>query len=94
VFKSFRGAPRPYGNAVSYGNGAFLANVSRGWKDGTVIESVRLAFGAFGTKHAIRALKVEELLKGKTLSLSLMKESVELLKKEVVPLKETSKKDY
>lgn len=94
VFKSFRGAPRPYGNAVSYGNAAFLANVSMNQKDGTVIESIRLAFGAFGTKHAIRAFKVEELLKGKTLSLSLMKESVELFKKEVVPLEGTSKKDY
>ena len=59
-----------------------------------MIESVRLAFGAFGTKHAIRASEVEELLKGKALSLSLVKESVALLKKEVVPLKGTSKKDY
>ncbi|KAG0560330.1 hypothetical protein KC19_10G172500 [Ceratodon purpureus] len=94
VFKSYRGAPRPYGNAVSYGNAAFLANVSRNEKDETVIESVRLAFGAFGTNHAIRAFKVEELLKGKALSLSLIKESVALLKKEVVPLEGTSKKDY
>ena len=44
VFKSFRGAPRPYGNTVSYCNAAFLTNVLRDGKNDTVIESVRLAF--------------------------------------------------
>jgi len=90
-FKSFRGAPRSYGNAVSYANAAFLATIS---KEGAAVESVRLAFGAFGTKHAIRALRVEKLLKGKVLSLSLVKEAVEVLKKDVVPIQGTSKKEY
>lgn len=52
-------APRPYGNAVSYCNAASLANVLRDGKNDTVIESVRLAFGVFVTKHAIRASEVE-----------------------------------
>ncbi|KAG0601086.1 hypothetical protein M758_11G082900 [Ceratodon purpureus] len=93
-FRTYRGAPRPYGNAISYGNAAFFAHVLRNGHQGIVIESVRLAFGAFGTRHAIRALTVEELLRGKILSLSLVKASVELLKKEVVPLEGTEKKEY
>ncbi|XP_024376895.1 probable aldehyde oxidase 3 [Physcomitrium patens] len=93
VFKTFRAAPRPYGNAVSFSNAAFLVHISRE-REEVVIETARLAFGAFGTKHAIRALKVEELLKSKTLSLSLVKEAVEALKKEVVPLEGTSMKEY
>lgn len=94
VFRTYRGAPRPYGNAISFGNAAFFARVLRNGHQGIVIECVRLAFGAFGTRHAIRALKVEELLRGKILSISLVKESVELLKKEVVPLEGTEKKEY
>lgn len=93
VFKSFRGAPRPFGNAVSYTNAAFLARVSSG-SYGVVIEDVRLAFGAFGTKHAIRALEVEQMLKGKPLSASLVLDAIELLKKEIVPLQGTTKREF
>lgn len=91
VFKSFRGAPRPYGNAVAYANAAFLAVVDEG---AARIHKIRLAFGAFGTKHAIRALQVEKLLTERKLSLSLVKEALEVLKKDVVPLEGTSKKEF
>ena len=95
VFKTFRGAPRPYGNALSFANAAFLVQVSRSEQNRTVvIQTARLAFGAFGTKHAIRALRVEELLKGKSLTLGLVKEAVEVLKTDVVPLEVTPTKDY
>ncbi|KAG0608809.1 hypothetical protein M758_8G134400 [Ceratodon purpureus] len=94
IFKTYRGAPRPYGNAVSYANAAFLASVSRNAEGVAVIESTRLAFGAFGTKHAIRAVKVEELLKGKMLNLSLIQECVERVKQDVVPLAGTEKPEY
>lgn len=93
VFKSFRGAPRPCGNAVSYANAAFLAQVSSG-SYGVLIQDVRLAFGAFGTNHAIRALKVEQLLKGKPLSVSLVLDAIGLLKKEIVPLEGTTKREF
>lgn len=93
VFKSFRGAPRPFGNAVSYTNAAFLARVSSG-SYGVVIQDVRLAFGAFGTKHAIRALEVEQVLKGKPLSASLVLDAIGLLKKEIVPLEGTTKREF
>lgn len=94
VFRTYRGAPRPYGNAISYANAAFLATVSRSDDGLCVVESARLAFGAFGTKHAIRAVTVEELLRGKTLTLSLVKECVERVKEDVVPVAETEKREY
>lgn len=59
-----------------------------------MIEDVRLAFGAFGTKHAIRALEVEQMLKGKPLSASLVLDAIELLKKEIVPLQGTTKREF
>lgn len=94
VFKSFRGAPRPYGNAISLANAAFFVKVARSEERGVVVESARLAFGAFGTKHAIRASRVEALLEGKSLSLGLVREAVEVLKTEVVPLEGTTSKEY
>ena len=81
-------------NAIALANAAFLAQVSRSEEGGAVIESAWLAFGAFGTKHAIRAWKVEELVKGKSLTVSLVKEAVELVKTEVVPLEDTTTKEY
>lgn len=94
-FRCYRASPRPYGNAISYANAAFHAHVSSNREQGTiVIESVRLAFGAFGTKHAIRASKVEKLLGGTTLTLAIVKKSVDLLKTELVPVEGTDKKEY
>jgi hypothetical protein len=38
VFKTFRGAPRPYGKAIALANAAFLLRVSRNEETGTVVE--------------------------------------------------------
>ncbi|KAI6669715.1 hypothetical protein NL676_004600 [Syzygium grande] len=43
-----------------------------------------LAFGAYGTQHAIRARKVEETLTGKVLSLSVLREAIEVVKATIV----------
>lgn len=98
IFKTFRGAPRPFGNAVSYANAAFLAQLVSGahskQQENCVIGSVRLAFGAFGTKHAIRAVRVEKHLTGKLLTPQLVLECVELLKKEIVPRAGTTKAEF
>ncbi|KAJ1432170.1 CO dehydrogenase flavoprotein, C-terminal [Sesbania bispinosa] len=69
LFETYRASPRPLGNALPYLNAAFLVKVSS-CKDsgGTMIDTCRLSFGAYGTKHAIRAKNVEEFLAGKLLS--------------------------
>ncbi|KAE8795471.1 putative aldehyde oxidase 2 [Hordeum vulgare] len=65
IFETSRAAPRPFGNAVSYVNSAFLARTSGdAASEGFVIEDICLAFGAYGVDHATRARKVEEFLKG------------------------------
>ncbi|KAJ8760383.1 hypothetical protein K2173_015050 [Erythroxylum novogranatense] len=85
-YETYRAAPRPFGNALPYLNAAFLAEVS-GWKSscGVVLNKCQLAFGAYGTKHAIRARKVEEFLDGKVLTLNILHEAAELVKATVVP---------
>ena len=99
IFKTFRGAPRPFGNAVSYTNAAFLAHLvsSRApskQQGNCVIGRVRLAFGAFGSQHAIRAVRVEKHLTGKLVTPQLVLECVELLKKEIVPREGTTKPEF
>ncbi|KAJ4971106.1 hypothetical protein NE237_004205 [Protea cynaroides] len=86
LFETYRAAPRPLGNALPYLNAAFFAQVST-YKDcdGVILEGLRLAFGAYGTKHAIRARKVEEFLNGKLLSLGLLFEAIKLLRGIIVP---------
>ncbi|KAJ7960370.1 putative Aldehyde oxidase [Quillaja saponaria] len=86
LFETYRGAPRPLGNALPYLNAAFLAEVSL-CKDsgGIIVDTCRLCYGAFGTKHSIRARNVEEFLVGKRLSVSILYEAVILLKATVVP---------
>ncbi|XP_054817465.1 indole-3-acetaldehyde oxidase-like [Prosopis cineraria] len=95
LFETFRAAPRPLGNALSYLNAAFLVEVSPG-KDSeeSVIDNCRLCFGAYGTKHAIRASKVEELLVGRILSASIVYEAINLLPTVVVPEEGTSSIAY
>uniref|UniRef100_J3N0T9 Aldehyde oxidase/xanthine dehydrogenase a/b hammerhead domain-containing protein n=1 Tax=Oryza brachyantha TaxID=4533 RepID=J3N0T9_ORYBR len=81
AFETFRAASRPFGNAVSYVNSAFLARSSVDAVSGNrLVEDVFLAFGAFGSKHAIRARKVEEYLKGKLVSAPVILEAVHLLR--------------
>ncbi|KAF7815420.1 indole-3-acetaldehyde oxidase-like [Senna tora] len=90
MFETFRAAPRPLGNALPYLNAAFLAEVSSSKE----INACRLCFGAYGTKHAIRAKKVEELLVGKVLSVSVIYEAINLLKAIVLPEEGTSRIAY
>uniref|UniRef100_A0A0D9VZZ9 aldehyde oxidase n=1 Tax=Leersia perrieri TaxID=77586 RepID=A0A0D9VZZ9_9ORYZ len=95
TFETFRASPRPLGNAVSYVNSAFLARSSVDAASGShLIEDVCLAFGAFGAKHAIRARKVEEFLKGKIVSAPVILEAVRLLKDVVSPVEDTTHPEY
>ncbi|KAF0929320.1 hypothetical protein E2562_019903 [Oryza meyeriana var. granulata] len=95
TFETFRAAPRPFGNAVSYCNSAFLARSSVDATSGShLIEDVCLAFGAFGSEHAIRARKVEEFLKGKLVSAPVILEAVRLLKGVVSPAEGTTHPEY
>ncbi|KAJ7562480.1 hypothetical protein O6H91_03G070700 [Diphasiastrum complanatum] len=90
MFQTYRAAPRPFGNALSYTNAAFLihfcslpevtCNKSR-----HIIGQARLAFGAFGGAHAVRANKVEEFLCGKMITNHLILEAILLLNSTLVP---------
>lgn len=93
IFKSFRAAPRPSGFALAYLNAAFFARVTETDR-GVALGDVRLAFGAFGTDHAIRARRVENHLNGKSLTWEVILEAVQLLKVEVVPKPGTRKAEY
>ncbi|CAL4927748.1 unnamed protein product [Urochloa decumbens] len=90
TFETFRAASRPFGNAVSYVNSAFLARTSTDH----LIEDICLAFGAYGVDHAIRAGKVENFLKGKSVSPSVILEAVRLLKETVSPSEGTTHPEY
>uniref|UniRef100_A0A0E0GUQ7 aldehyde oxidase n=1 Tax=Oryza nivara TaxID=4536 RepID=A0A0E0GUQ7_ORYNI len=95
TFQTFRAAPRPLGNAVSYVNSAFLARSSVDGSSGShLIEDVCLAFGPFGAKHAIRAREVEKFLKGKLVSAPVILEAVRLLKGVVSPAEGTTHPEY
>lgn len=84
LFETYRAAPRPLGNALAYVNAAFLADVCYS-TNGVVINNVQLAFGAFGTKHAIRTKSVEEYLSGKMLSVEVVYKAINLVKEVVKP---------
>ncbi|KAH9699212.1 Indole-3-acetaldehyde oxidase [Citrus sinensis] len=91
LFETYRAAPRPLGNALPHLNAAFLAEVSPcKTGDGIRVNNCRLAFGAFGTKHAIRARRVEEFLTGKVLNFGVLYEAIKLLRDSVVPEDGTS----
>ncbi|CAN6993431.1 unnamed protein product, partial [Brassica oleracea var. botrytis] len=95
LFETYRAAPRPLGNALAFLNAAFSAEVSLNEAgDGVVVNDCLLAFGAYGTKHAIRAKKVEDFLAGKVISDEVLLEAISLLKDEIVPDKGTSNPGY
>ncbi|CAD6344008.1 unnamed protein product [Miscanthus lutarioriparius] len=95
LFETYRAAPRPLGNAVSYVNCAFLGHASVDEQsDSLVLSNLRLAFGAYGTEHAIRAKKVEEFLTGKSLTASVVLGAIQLLRETVVPMEGTSHPEY
>ncbi|ONM52813.1 Aldehyde oxidase/xanthine dehydrogenase molybdopterin binding protein [Zea mays] len=95
LFETYRAAPRPLGNAVSYVNCAFLGHASLDEQSDTlVLSNLRLAFGAYGTEHAIRATRVEEFLTGKSLTASVVLGAIQLLRETVVPMEGTSHPEY
>ncbi|CAM0876724.1 unnamed protein product [Alopecurus aequalis] len=95
IFETSRAAPRPFGNAVSYVNSAFLARTSGdAASHDLLIEEICLAFGAYGVDHAIRARKVEEFLKGKSVSAPVILEAVQLLKDVILPSEGTTHPEY
>ncbi|KAM0876216.1 hypothetical protein ACQ4PT_036311 [Festuca glaucescens] len=95
TFETCRASPRPFGNAVSYVNSAFLARISEASSSGELlIEDIRLAFGAYGTKHAIKARNVEDFLRGKSVSASVMLEAIKLLKDAISPSVRTTHPKY
>ncbi|XP_049379003.1 abscisic-aldehyde oxidase-like [Solanum stenotomum] len=93
LFETYRAAPRPHGNALAYVNAAFQADVSH-CKNSILINNIHLAFGAYGTKHAKRAKKVEEYLSGKMLSVHVLYEALKLVKLAVVPEDGTLHPEY
>lgn len=94
-FETYRAAPRPLGSALPHLNAAFLAEVAPcNTSDGIRINNSQLAFGSYGTKHAVRARKVEEFLIGKVLSVSVIYEATKLVRATVVPDYGTSSPAY
>ncbi|XP_019239887.1 PREDICTED: indole-3-acetaldehyde oxidase-like [Nicotiana attenuata] len=93
LFETYRAAARPLGNALAYVNAAFLADVSPHGNP-FLINNIQLAFGAYGTKQATRAKKVEEYLTGKILNVNVLSEALKLVKQAVVPEDGTSHPDY
>ncbi|KAF9613852.1 hypothetical protein IFM89_012400 [Coptis chinensis] len=94
-FETYRAAPRPLGNALPFLNAAFMAQFTTGQaSDSVVLEKVRLVFGAYGTKHAIRAKKVEEFLTGKSVGADVLFKATHLLRETIVPDEGTSSPAY
>nr|WRO64413.1 abscisic aldehyde oxidase 3 [Paeonia suffruticosa] len=95
LFESYRAAPRPLGNALPYLNASFLAEVSTcKTSDRATINNCRLAFGAFGTAHSIRARKAEIFLDGKMLSSAILFEAIKFVRAAVAPEDGTSSPAY
>ncbi|KAL5708963.1 hypothetical protein ACHQM5_019704 [Ranunculus cassubicifolius] len=83
------------GPALAFLNAAFLAQFTTGQSsDSIVVENVHLAFGAYGTKHAIRAKNVEEYLNGKSIGAGVLFEAIQLLRATVVSEDGTSSPAY
>ncbi|XBI04139.1 hypothetical protein VPH35_132476 [Triticum aestivum] len=95
IFETYRAAPRPLGNVVSYINTDMLGHVSLNESSGDlVLSNLHMAFGAYGTEHAIRPTKVEQHLTGKVLTPSVVLEAVQLLRETIVPMEGTSHPEY
>ncbi|XP_008449878.2 indole-3-acetaldehyde oxidase-like isoform X1 [Cucumis melo] len=95
MFETYRASPRPLGNALPYLNAAFLAAITPcKIFNGVKLNSCHLAFGAYGTKHAIRARKIEEFLAGKVIDYSVIYEAISLVGAIIIPEKSTSSPAY
>ncbi|KAI3871369.1 hypothetical protein MKW92_031472 [Papaver armeniacum] len=95
MFQTYRAAPRPLGMPCHTFNAAFLAEVSLSKISGcSVLEKLQLAFGAYGTKHAIRARKVEEFLIGRSLSKDVLLDAINILRATIIPEEGTSSPAY
>ncbi|XP_064981285.1 indole-3-acetaldehyde oxidase-like isoform X2 [Musa acuminata AAA Group] len=95
LFETYRAAPRPLGNAIAYVNSAFLAHVSSYNIYGDlVIHNIHLAFGAYGSEHAVRARKVENFLVGKSVTASVLLGAIKLLKETIIPNEHTPHSRY
>lgn len=93
-FETYRASPRPLGNAISYVNSAFLAQTSIDETGDVVVNNIQLAFGAYGIQHAIRARKVEDFLKGKTVTGSVLLKAIRLLREAIMLTKGTAHPEY
>ncbi|KAH0728245.1 hypothetical protein KY284_004110 [Solanum tuberosum] len=93
LFETYRAAPQPHGNALAYVNAAFQADVSL-CQNGFLINYIRLAFGAYGTKHATRAKMIEGYLTGKMLNIHVLYGALKLVKLAVVPEDGTLHPEY
>ncbi|KAL9677700.1 hypothetical protein QQ045_005934 [Rhodiola kirilowii] len=94
-FETYRASPRPLGNALPYLNASFLAEISTSEESKeALVHSCRLAFGAYGVKHAVRARKVEMLISGKLLTTDILYEALKLVKATVIPADGTSHGTY
>ncbi|XP_022729337.1 indole-3-acetaldehyde oxidase-like isoform X2 [Durio zibethinus] len=86
LFETYRASPRPLGNALPYLNAAFLAEISLcSNSTGFMLNNCQLAFGAYGTKHSIKATKVEEFLTGKVLSVGVLYDAIKFLGTTITP---------
>ncbi|XP_062190776.1 indole-3-acetaldehyde oxidase-like [Phragmites australis] len=95
LFETCRAAPRPLGNAVAYLNSAFSAQAALDETSGILIlDKLCLAFGAYGTQHAIRAKNVEKFLVGKPITASVLLEACKVLKNTIVPKEGTRHAAY
>ncbi|KAH7541876.1 hypothetical protein FEM48_Zijuj02G0013900 [Ziziphus jujuba var. spinosa] len=95
LFETYRAAPRPLGSALAFLNAAFLAEVSPcDTSNGILVNHCQLAFGAYGTKHAIRARRVEEFLTGKFLNAEVLYEAIKLVRATVIPEDGTANPAY
>jgi abscisic-aldehyde oxidase len=95
LFETYRASPRPLGNAVAYLNSAFLARVTSDDTSGSLIlEELCLAFGAYGTQHAVRARNVENFFVGKSITTSVLHEACKVLKETIVPKEGTRHAAY
>lgn len=95
MFETYRASPRPLGNALPYLNAAFLAAISPCEdSNGIILDSCHLAFGAYGTKHAIRARNIEEFLAGKVIDYNVIYEAISLTGATIIPEKSTSSPAY
>ncbi|URE29421.1 aldehyde oxidase [Musa troglodytarum] len=95
LFETYRAAPRPLGNAIAYVNSAFLAHVtSYNISGDLVIHNIHLAFGAYGSEHAVRARKVENFLVGKPVTACVLLGAIKLLKETIIPNEHTPHSRY